>query len=83
MHPCIACFKAIARCELCIINVSFNLYFSHVGFVGKNYFSTSKEASILANEFRERLISLSFGESVEFAYALKRLENCKEHLLEL
>lgn len=54
-----------------------------MGFVGEDYLSAINEASIRVSEFRERLSGLSFGESVELVCALKRLENCKERLMEL
>jgi len=60
-----------------------NLVDEIMGFVGEDYFSATNEASIRVSEFRERLNGLSFGESVELACALKRLENCRERLLEL
>lgn len=51
-----------------------------MGFVGEDYLSAINEVSVRVNEFKERLDSLSFGESVELVCALKRLEDCKERL---
>lgn len=52
-------------------------------FVGEDCFSAINEASLHFSEFRERLTGLSFGESVELVCVLKRIENCKERLLEM
>lgn len=51
-----------------------------VGLVGEDYLSAINEVSIRLSEFRERLSSLSLGDSVELVCAMKRLENCKEGL---
>ncbi|XVF61545.1 hypothetical protein PTKIN_Ptkin08bG0138300 [Pterospermum kingtungense] len=54
-----------------------------VGLVGEDYLSSIAEVSTRVSEFRERLSCLSFADSVELVCALKRLEDCKERLLEL
>jgi hypothetical protein len=60
-----------------------NLVGEIMRFVGEDCFSATNEVSIRVSEFGERLNGLSFGESVEVVCVLKRLENCKERLLEL
>ncbi|XVF15263.1 hypothetical protein REPUB_Repub09cG0136000 [Reevesia pubescens] len=54
-----------------------------LGLVGEDYLSSINEVSIRVSEFRERLSCLSFSDSVELVCSLKRLEDCKERLLEL
>ncbi|KAK9284710.1 hypothetical protein L1049_023886 [Liquidambar formosana] len=52
-----------------------------MGFVGDDYLSAINEISLRICEFKERLSCLSFGESVELVFELKRLEDCKERLM--
>ncbi|TXG60129.1 hypothetical protein EZV62_014702 [Acer yangbiense] len=58
-----------------------NLVEEIVGSVVEDYLSTMNEVSTRVNEFKERLSCLSFGDSVELVYTLKRLEDCKDRLL--
>ncbi|GKV18701.1 hypothetical protein SLEP1_g29042 [Rubroshorea leprosula] len=51
-----------------------------MGLVGEDSLSAINEVSIRVNELKERLSSLSFGDSVELVFVLKRLEDCKEKL---
>ncbi|KAJ0039965.1 hypothetical protein Pint_27638 [Pistacia integerrima] len=51
-----------------------------MGLVEEDYLSATNEVSIRLSEFRERLSSLSLGDSVELVCAMKRLEICKERL---
>ncbi|XP_031278008.1 putative clathrin assembly protein At4g40080 [Pistacia vera] len=51
-----------------------------MGLVEEDYLSAINEVSIRLSEFRERLSSLSLGDSVELVCAMKRLEICKERL---
>ncbi|KAJ8771201.1 hypothetical protein K2173_025954 [Erythroxylum novogranatense] len=51
--------------------------------VGEDYLSAINDILIRLSEFNERLGCLSFGDSVELACVLKRLENCKEHISDL
>ncbi|XP_022740053.1 putative clathrin assembly protein At4g40080 [Durio zibethinus] len=51
--------------------------------VGEDYLSSINEVSVRVSELRERLSCLSLVDSVELVCALKRLEDCKERLLEL
>ncbi|XP_039066757.1 putative clathrin assembly protein At4g40080 [Hibiscus syriacus] len=52
-----------------------------LGLVGEDYLSSINEISIRVSEFRERHGCLSFVDSVELACALKRLEDCKEWIV--
>ncbi|KAJ8544060.1 hypothetical protein K7X08_025678 [Anisodus acutangulus] len=51
-----------------------------VGLLGNDYLSTVNELLLRLVEFKERLGCLSFGDSVELGFILKRLEGCKERL---
>lgn len=51
--------------------------------VGEDYLSAINEISIRVNEFNHRENCLSFGDSVELVCALKRLDDCRESLVEL
>lgn len=46
----------------------------------EDHVSVMNEVAVRIGEFRERRDLLSFGESVELAYSLKRLEACEEKL---
>ncbi|XP_010266629.1 PREDICTED: putative clathrin assembly protein At4g40080 [Nelumbo nucifera] len=48
--------------------------------IADDYQSAQKEITLRIYELRERLSSLSFGESVELVCVLRRMENCKERL---
>lgn len=48
--------------------------------IGRDYLSAVNEAVLRLTEFKERLGSLSFGQSVELTCALKRLEDCRERM---
>ncbi|KAF5738016.1 putative ENTH/ANTH/VHS superfamily protein [Tripterygium wilfordii] len=54
-----------------------------MGLVGEDYLSSINEVWVRVNEVSQRLSCLSFGESVELACGLKRLEDCKEKLFVL
>ncbi|KAF8404669.1 hypothetical protein HHK36_009557 [Tetracentron sinense] len=58
-----------------------SLVYEVMEFVRTDYLSAQNEILLRVIEFRERLDSLSFGESVELVCTLKRLEECKERLL--
>ena len=49
--------------------------------VGEDWISITSELWVRVNEFGERLSCLSFGESVELVYVLKRLEECREKMM--
>ncbi|KFK30398.1 hypothetical protein AALP_AA7G256000 [Arabis alpina] len=51
--------------------------------VGEDYVSSINELYVRLNEFKERSLSLSFGDSIELVCALKRLESCKERLSDI
>uniref|UniRef100_A0A2P2J3S3 Putative clathrin assembly protein At4g40080 n=1 Tax=Rhizophora mucronata TaxID=61149 RepID=A0A2P2J3S3_RHIMU len=48
-----------------------------------DYMSAINSILIRVDEFKQRLSCLSFGDSVELGCVLKRLENCKDRILEL
>ncbi|XP_047311046.1 putative clathrin assembly protein At4g40080 [Impatiens glandulifera] len=50
------------------------------GFIGGDYLSVVKETVLRVIEFKERVGSMSFGQSVELTCALKRLEDCRERM---
>ncbi|KAJ8765552.1 hypothetical protein K2173_014674 [Erythroxylum novogranatense] len=51
--------------------------------VGEDHLSAINDLLIRVNEFHERLSCLSFGNSVELACILKRLDTCKEGIVDL
>ncbi|KAK4367002.1 hypothetical protein RND71_014882 [Anisodus tanguticus] len=57
-----------------------SLLYEVIGLLGNDYLSTVIELLIRLSEFKERLGCLSFGDSVELGFILKRLEGCKERL---
>lgn len=56
------------------------LLYEVIGLLSSDYLSTVNELLIRLSEFKERLSCLSFGDSVELSFILKRLEGCKERL---
>ncbi|XP_015057201.1 putative clathrin assembly protein At4g40080 [Solanum pennellii] len=56
------------------------LLYEVIGLLNSDYLSTVNELLIRLSEFSERLSCLSFGDSVELSFILKRLEECKERL---
>lgn len=56
------------------------LVYEVMEFVHHDYVSTINNVSLRISEFEDRLSLMSFGDSVEMACALKRLEDCKERL---
>lgn len=56
------------------------LLYEVIGLLSADYLSTVNELLIRLSEFKERLSCLSFGDSVELSFILKRLEGCKERL---
>ncbi|KAJ8557478.1 hypothetical protein K7X08_003103 [Anisodus acutangulus] len=57
-----------------------SLLYEVIGLLGNDYLSTVNELLIRLSEFKERLGCLSFDDSVELGFILKRLEGCKERL---
>ncbi|KAM3283160.1 putative clathrin assembly protein [Capsicum chacoense] len=56
------------------------LLYEVVGLLGSDYLSTVNELLLRLSEFKERLGCLSFGDSFELSYILKRLNECRERL---
>lgn len=56
------------------------LLYELIGLLNSDYLSTVNELLIRLSEFKERLNCLTFGDSVELNFILKRLEGCKERL---
>ncbi|CAI0422080.1 unnamed protein product [Linum tenue] len=54
-----------------------------LNFVGADFLSAINDVSVRVNEFKHRVSCLSFGESVELVCVLKRLEGCREKMVEL
>ncbi|KAK3042937.1 hypothetical protein RJ639_001013 [Escallonia herrerae] len=59
------------------------LLYEIMGLMGGDYLSAVNEVLLRLGEFKERLSCLSFGDSVELACCLNRLEDCKDRLLVL
>lgn len=51
-----------------------------IGLLSNDYLSLVNQILLRLGEFNERLSLLSFGDSVEFVCALKRLQDCREKL---
>ncbi|CAA2961527.1 putative clathrin assembly protein At4g40080 [Olea europaea var. sylvestris] len=51
-----------------------------MGLLGDDYLSAVNEILLRLGEFKKRLSSQSFGDSVELIRTLKRLENCKDRI---
>ncbi|CAN4126757.1 unnamed protein product [Withania somnifera] len=56
------------------------LLYQVIGLLSDDYVSTVNELLLRLNEFKERFSCLSFGDSVELSFILKRLQGCKERL---
>lgn len=56
------------------------LLYEVIGLLNSDYLSTVNELLIRLSEFKQRISCLSFGDSVELSFILKRLEGCKERL---